>query len=152
MTDRSLRLLLSHGDTLSNCGQFGGRMPAIMVVQCDEPYSALIDKSFHERPKQSIRVTETAIHIGARKRQDVTKEFTFAAPFALVAKKGGAIHRSREVARPAEVSMTELLNLAVKAHGGLDRWNKVKAIKVAASITGAIWYVKGKPDVLKNVV
>jgi len=26
---------------------------------------------------------------------------------------------------------TELLDLAVKAHGGLDRWNKVKAIKVA---------------------
>ena len=48
--------------------------------------------------------------------------------------------------------MTELLDLAVKAHGGLERWNKIKAIKVAASITGAIWYVKGKPDVLKNVV
>jgi len=48
--------------------------------------------------------------------------------------------------------MTELLNLALKAHGGLDRWNQVKAIKVAASITGAIWYVKGKPDFLKNVV
>jgi hypothetical protein len=48
--------------------------------------------------------------------------------------------------------MNELLNLAIKAHGGLDRWNKVKAIKVAASITGAIWYVKGKPDFLKNVV
>jgi hypothetical protein len=48
--------------------------------------------------------------------------------------------------------MSELLDLAIKAHGGLDRWNKVKAIKVAASITGAIWYVKGKPDALKNVV
>jgi len=48
--------------------------------------------------------------------------------------------------------MTELLDLAVKAHGGLERWNKIKAIKVAASITGAIWYVKGKPDALKNVV
>jgi hypothetical protein len=48
--------------------------------------------------------------------------------------------------------MGELLNLAIKAHGGLDRWNRVKAIKVAASITGAIWHVKGKPDVLKNVV
>ena len=47
---------------------------------------------------------------------------------------------------------TELLDLAVKAHGGLDRWNKVKAIKVAASITGAIWFVKGKGDALKNVV
>ena len=48
--------------------------------------------------------------------------------------------------------MSELLNLAIKAHGGLDRWNKVKAIKLAASTTGAIWYVKGKRDVLKNVV
>jgi hypothetical protein len=48
--------------------------------------------------------------------------------------------------------MTELLTQALKAHGGLDRWNKVKAIKVAASITGAIWFVKGKGDFLKNVV
>src|SRR5271170_5840315 len=58
-----------------------------------------------------------------------------------------------ELAVPAkEVPKNELLDLAVKAHGGLDRWNKVKAIKVAASITGAIWYVKGKRDFLKNVV
>jgi hypothetical protein len=48
--------------------------------------------------------------------------------------------------------MNELLQLAVNAHGGLERWNKVKAIKVAASITGAIWFVKGKGDVFKNVV
>ena len=48
--------------------------------------------------------------------------------------------------------MNELLQLALKAHGGLERWNKVKSIKMAASITGAIWYVKGKPDYLKNVV
>jgi hypothetical protein len=48
--------------------------------------------------------------------------------------------------------MSELLDLAVKAHGGLDRWNKVKAIKVAASITGAIWYVKGQGNTLTNVV
>src|SRR5277367_5242922 len=53
---------------------------------------------------------------------------------------------------PNRSSMSELLNLAVDAHGGLDRWNKVKAIRVAASITGGIWYVKGKPDFLKNVV
>jgi hypothetical protein len=48
--------------------------------------------------------------------------------------------------------MIELLSLAVRAHGGLDRWNKVKSIQVAASITGAIWYVKGKGDFFKNVV
>ena len=48
--------------------------------------------------------------------------------------------------------MSELLDLAVKAHGELDRWNKVKAIKVAASITGAIWYVKGQGNTLTNLV
>ena len=51
-----------------------------------------------------------------------------------------------------ELAKSELLDLAVNAHGGLDRWHKVKAIKVAASITGAIWFVKGKGDSLKNVV
>jgi hypothetical protein len=40
----------------------------------------------------------------------------------------------------------------VDAHGGLDRWNKVKAIKVAACITGGIWYVEGEGDFLKDVV
>jgi hypothetical protein len=48
--------------------------------------------------------------------------------------------------------VNELLNLAVKAHGGLERWNKVRTVKMAASITGAIWYVKSQPDCLKSVV
>jgi hypothetical protein len=48
--------------------------------------------------------------------------------------------------------MNELLNLAVEAHGGLERWNKIKSVRMEASITGAIWYVKGKPDYLKNVI
>jgi hypothetical protein len=49
-------------------------------------------------------------------------------------------------------SMNELLNLAVRAHGGLERWNRVKSVKVAASITGAIWFVKSKGDALQNIV
>jgi hypothetical protein len=48
--------------------------------------------------------------------------------------------------------MSDLLELAVNAHGGLDRWNKINAVRVTASITGAIWYVKGKADFLKKVV
>src|SRR5271163_5163001 len=54
--------------------------------------------------------------------------------------------------RNGTIKVNELLNLAVKAHGGIDRWNQVKAIKVAAAITGGIWWVKGKGDFLKNVV
>jgi hypothetical protein len=48
--------------------------------------------------------------------------------------------------------MNDLLSLAVKAHGGLERWSKIASVKVAASITGAIWFVKSKGDTLKNVV
>ncbi len=48
--------------------------------------------------------------------------------------------------------MTELLDLAVEAHGGLARWNEVSSVKIDVSITGAIWYVKGQPDVLKDIV
>jgi hypothetical protein len=47
--------------------------------------------------------------------------------------------------------MQDLLDSAVAAHGGLDRWNQVTAINVNASITGALWYVKGKVDALKDV-
>ena len=48
--------------------------------------------------------------------------------------------------------MSELLDIAVRAHGGLDRWRKIHSIRVAASITGAIWFVKGQGDALKDVV
>jgi hypothetical protein len=48
--------------------------------------------------------------------------------------------------------MNELLELAVKAHGGLQRWGNVKSLKMQASITGGIWYLKGKPDYLKDIV
>ena len=47
--------------------------------------------------------------------------------------------------------MNELLETAVAAHGGLDRWNQLNSITVDASITGALWHVKGKVDALKHV-
>ena len=47
--------------------------------------------------------------------------------------------------------MTDLLDVAVAAHGGLERWNTVKTIDVQLSITGAVWYVKGRPNVLQNI-
>ncbi len=48
--------------------------------------------------------------------------------------------------------MSNLLDTAVEAHGGLRLWNDVSSIRVAASITGAIWFIKGKGDALKDVV
>lgn len=47
--------------------------------------------------------------------------------------------------------MNDLLDSAVAAHGGLDRWNQVKSITVDASISGAFWHLKGQGDTLRNV-
>jgi len=47
--------------------------------------------------------------------------------------------------------MNDLLDTAVAAHGGLDRWNQVKSIAFDASITGAFWHLKGQGDALKDV-
>lgn len=42
--------------------------------------------------------------------------------------------------------MSDLLELAVRAHGGLDRWNRASKLDVKAAIGGAIWRLKGWPD------
>jgi hypothetical protein len=47
--------------------------------------------------------------------------------------------------------MHDLLDSAVAAHGGLDRWNHVKSITVDASITGALLALKNKADALEDV-
>ena len=47
--------------------------------------------------------------------------------------------------------MTDLLQAAVEAHGGLPRRNQLKTVKASLSITGAIWQPKGKPDTLKDI-
>src|SRR5690348_11260390 len=47
--------------------------------------------------------------------------------------------------------MNDLLQLAVGAHGGLARWNRLKTVKASVSITGAIWHMKGKPDALNDI-
>jgi hypothetical protein len=47
--------------------------------------------------------------------------------------------------------MNDLLESAVAAHGGMDRWNQLTAITVTASITGALFHVKGNPDAVKDV-
>lgn len=47
--------------------------------------------------------------------------------------------------------MNELRDLIFDAHGGLERWNKVKTIDADISIAGALWARKGWPDALKAV-
>ena len=47
--------------------------------------------------------------------------------------------------------MNDLLETALGAHGGLERWDDVKAITVDASITGAFWYLKKQGDALRAI-
>ncbi len=48
--------------------------------------------------------------------------------------------------------MNDLLKLAIEGHGGLRRWEQISRFRVAASITGAIWALTGKPGPLDSVV
>jgi hypothetical protein len=47
--------------------------------------------------------------------------------------------------------VNDLLTAAIDAHGGLDRWNTLRTLRVGMSVTGAIWAIKGKPDVFADV-
>jgi hypothetical protein len=48
--------------------------------------------------------------------------------------------------------MTELLNLAMKAHGGLERWKQVRNMQAKVTLNGTLWQIKGRPDGLSDVV
>ena len=47
--------------------------------------------------------------------------------------------------------MNDLLKLAIEGHGGARRWEQVSRFRAAASITGAIWVLKGKPGLLDGL-
>ncbi len=49
-------------------------------------------------------------------------------------------------------AQTDLLHDGMDAHGGLKRWNEITSVQAQASITGGVWYLKGRPDVLKDIV
>ena len=47
--------------------------------------------------------------------------------------------------------MSDLLETAVTAHGGLDRWKQITSITINASITGAFWHLKSQGDTLTDI-
>jgi hypothetical protein len=47
--------------------------------------------------------------------------------------------------------MSDLLNVALDAHGGLARWNAFNRLELGVSIGGAIWDFKQNPGLLKAV-
>jgi hypothetical protein len=47
--------------------------------------------------------------------------------------------------------MTDLLQLALDAHGGLAVWHSIRQIDVQLSISGGLWKVKGHGDGLPDI-
>ena len=47
--------------------------------------------------------------------------------------------------------MNDLLALAISAHGGSAKWNGFSSLKAHLHVDGAVWAVKGKPGVFKDV-
>lgn len=47
--------------------------------------------------------------------------------------------------------MNDLLEFAIKAHGGLDRWNNFESISAHLNSGGLLWILKGKSDLLKDI-
>jgi hypothetical protein len=48
--------------------------------------------------------------------------------------------------------MNDLLNVAMKAHGGLERWKQVRNMQAKVTLNGTLWRIKGRPDGLSGVV
>ena len=47
--------------------------------------------------------------------------------------------------------MSDLLADALAAHGGLERWNQLRAITVDAEISGVFWQIKGPAEAMAKV-
>ena len=48
--------------------------------------------------------------------------------------------------------MTDLLETAIEAHGGLGRWNQLERVSARLAQGGALWGLKGQAGVLDDVV
>ena len=47
--------------------------------------------------------------------------------------------------------MNDLLDLAISAHGGLEKWTSFSTLKAHLHVDGVVWTVKGKPGVFTDV-
>jgi len=48
--------------------------------------------------------------------------------------------------------MSDLLNLAIAAHGGWERWQGLSRLTASAKIGGGLWVLKGKAGILDNLL
>jgi hypothetical protein len=48
--------------------------------------------------------------------------------------------------------MSDLLDTAIEAHGGEERWNQLESVSARLNQGGVLWALKGQPGVLDDVV
>jgi len=48
--------------------------------------------------------------------------------------------------------MNDLLNLSIRAHGGLERWRQVRNLQAKVTLNGTLWRIKGRPNGLPGVL
>src|SRR5882762_5925801 len=98
----------------------------LLADGCSAPGFALVR---HAGPK-----------IAVRNRHGTVSRFDHRSPHT---------HRSRNRPRQGRCPpgrakgdpVSDLLDLALKAHGGLDRWREVKSLDVRVSLTGALYHL-----------
>jgi hypothetical protein len=47
--------------------------------------------------------------------------------------------------------MSDLLTLALKAHGGIERWKQIRKVTAQVSVAGALWEAKGQAGALQKL-
>jgi hypothetical protein len=47
--------------------------------------------------------------------------------------------------------MNELLEFAIRAHGGQERWMDLRSVRAKLSVTGALWESQGVSEALKGI-
>ena len=47
--------------------------------------------------------------------------------------------------------MSELLDLTLQAHGGLERWREAQTLDVRVSLTGGLYRLNGYPEALPTL-
>ncbi len=47
--------------------------------------------------------------------------------------------------------MEDLLNIVLKAHGGLKRWSQISSIEAEIALDGALWHFKGQPELFRKI-
>jgi hypothetical protein len=46
--------------------------------------------------------------------------------------------------------MSDLLDVSLHTHGGLERWRQVESLDVRVSLTGGLYWLKGYPEGVPN--